>query len=103
MFCRNCGNEISEEAVICVKCGVMSKPLQDQNAKSRTTYILLGALLGLICLPGIHNLYAGYTTKGLIQLLGALFTCGFLWLPMYIWTIVEVCCVSSDGKGVPFR
>ncbi len=28
MFCRNCGSEICNEAVVCPKCGVAVKPLQ---------------------------------------------------------------------------
>jgi|GEM_PF-335222 TM2 domain-containing membrane protein YozV len=114
MFCRQCGSEIPSQAVVCVKCGVAtgvpvagaipsSQQVPLNPPKSRLAYILFGLLLGFpLFLPGIHNLYAGYTSKGLIQLLLTIFTCGLLWLPMYIWTVVEVCTVTVDAKGVPF-
>lgn len=71
------------------------------NAKSRTTYILLGILPGIFGFPGIHNLYAGYQSKGLIQLLVTILTCWIGWLPMIIWAIVEVCTVTEDADGNP--
>ncbi|MDR1074777.1 MAG: NINE protein [Xanthomonadaceae bacterium] len=67
--------------------------------KSQTLYIVLGAIIGLIGFPGIHNLYAGYTRNGLVQLICAWVSCGVLWIPIYIWTIVEVCTVTHDSDG----
>lgn len=107
MFCRNCGNEISDKAAICVKCGVAtgvgSIPgvTTSADAKSRTAYILLGVFLGAF---GIHNFYAGHTGKGVAQLLITLFT---FWLVfplvlIWIWVIVEIITVRADGRGVPF-
>ena len=31
MFCPNCGSEVSEKAVVCVKCGVALKPITPVN------------------------------------------------------------------------
>ena len=69
------------------------------DQKDRTAYVLLAVLLGI----GGHNLYAGYTTKGVIQLIGVLFTCGVLWIPIWIWSIIEAIMVTEDGKGVRFK
>ena len=99
MFCRECGNKMKDTADVCIKCGVAIK---NPNAKSQTVYILLGALPGAFCFPGIHNLYAGYITQGLIQLLGSVLTCGILWIPMYIWAIVEICTIKQDAEGNDF-
>jgi TM2 domain-containing membrane protein YozV len=65
--------------------------------KSRAAYILLGVFLGLF---GVHNFYAGYTTRGAIQLcitIGTLFVGGIV---SWIWAIVEVCIVDRDSQNV---
>ena len=101
MYCSNCGSEISDRAAICVKCGVPTSNqaiVQPPGAKSRLAYILLGVFLGGL---GIHNFYAGHTGKAIAQLLITLLI-GWLIVPLiavWIWVIVEVCTVKSDGKG----
>lgn len=70
-----------------------------QDRKDRTAYVLLAVFLGI----GIHNFYAGNTGRGLLQLLLVLCTCGILWLPVWIWCIIEAIVVREDGRGVPFR
>lgn len=105
MFCPNCGNEVAEHAVVCLKCGGALKPLAgapaafDPMAKSRIGFILLGIFLGGL---GIHNFYAGYSGKGVAQLLITLFTCGFGGIVTWIWAVVEVCTVQVDSTGRPF-
>ncbi len=96
MYCRNCGNEINENAEICPSCGV--KPLAEKNfcqncgvetktnqeicvkcgvklqntsniltsSKSKIAAGILGILLGSL---GIHKFYLGYTVPGIIMLL----------------------------------
>lgn len=105
MFCTNCGQEISDRAAICVKCGVPTSPnsireLAGANSKSRIAYILLGLFLGGL---GIHNFYAGYTGKAVAQLLITLFTFWLVFplLIVAIWVIYEVCTVKTDAKGLP--
>ncbi len=102
MFCRNCGKEVKEGAIVCTSCGF--KPLNgnlycqncgaqtrlDQEIciscgfkllKSQVSYQkskiaagLLGIFLGAF---GIHKFYLGYNTQGLILLLVTVLTCGF--------------------------
>ncbi|GBL24870.1 hypothetical protein EMGBS6_16550 [Opitutia bacterium] len=62
-------------------------------------YVLLAVLLGC----GIHNFFAGYNTKGIIQLLVSVLSCGILWFFMWIWAIVEACTVTQDANGVRFK
>ena len=69
------------------------------DAKDRVAYVLLAVLLGC----GIHNFYAGYTTKGIIQLLVSILSCGILWFFMWIWAIIEACTVTQDANGVRFK
>ncbi len=67
--------------------------------KSRIAFILLALFLGGL---GIHNFYAGYTNKGVIQLLITLLSCGTLGIVSCIWAIVDICTVTEDAAGVPF-
>lgn len=106
MFCRNCGNEIADAAVICLKCGVatgvptVNRSIPGISAKSRTVYVLLGLFLG--CL-GIHNFYAGYNSKAVAQLLITLILGWWLivpWIAVAVWAVVEVCTVTHDAQGI---
>lgn len=75
--------------------------MSETPAKSRVAYILLGLFLG--CL-GIHNFYAGYSGKGVAQLLITLLA-GWLVLPVLavsIWVIIEICTVTKDASGKAF-
>lgn len=65
-----------------------------QAPKSRVTYVILGLLLGGL---GIHNFYAGYTGRGILQLI-------FCWtfIPAFI-ALIEVLTVKKDGRGIPFN
>ena len=74
-------------------------PTGDLSSKSKLGFILLGVFLGGL---GIHNFYAGYNKKGLIQLLVTVLTCSILYFPMWIWSIVEICTVEEDATGKKF-
>ncbi|MBL6964892.1 MAG: TM2 domain-containing protein [Bacteroidetes bacterium] len=62
-FCNNCGKETQDKQVICINCGVslISRPSRKKIAAG-----LLGILLGCF---GVHKFYLGYTTQGVIMLL----------------------------------
>ena len=88
---------------------------------SRTAFILLGLLPGVLAgLFGLHNCVAGYTTKGVVQIvlsvtlgwgmmcLGSILLIPFcIGIPTYlgllIWTIVEISTVTVDAQGRPFQ
>ena len=66
--------------------------------KSRVAYIVLGIFLGGL---GVHNFYAGYSGKGIAQLLLTVLI-GWLVLPVIavmIWVIIELCTVTTDANG----
>ncbi|MEY2746696.1 MAG: hypothetical protein RL112_1738 [Planctomycetota bacterium] len=77
--------------------------------KSRIAYILLAVLVGF----GVHNFYAGYMQRGVLQLVlwctglvGTVLCCGVgapLILGVWIWGIVEACTVALDARGAPFQ
>jgi RNA polymerase subunit RPABC4/transcription elongation factor Spt4 len=122
MYCRNCGNDVSEKAVMCVACGTPPKsgdkychnckaetnasssicmkcgvPLKGTNpiegeGKDWLTTLLLCFFLGFI---GIHRFYTGHTAIGVVQLL-TLGGCG-------IWTLIDFIIIIvgnfKDAKG----
>jgi hypothetical protein len=67
--------------------------------KSRTGFILLGALLGAF---GAHNFYAGYKKKGIAQLAITVVTLGFAGPMTWVWAIIDVCTIDRDNYGVNF-
>jgi TM2 domain-containing membrane protein YozV len=122
MYCRNCGNEVSEKAVMCVACGTPPNAgnkfcpnckaettpgaticmkcgvaLKADNpvtgeAKDWLTTLLLCIFLGAF---GIHRFYTGHTAIGVVQLL-TLGGCG-------IWVLVDLIMIIvgsfKDAKG----
>lgn len=119
MFCRNCGNQMADNAAVCVKCGVaagsgtnycpncgqpvmpgaaactncgcyLPQPVPEGTQKSKLVAGLLGIFLGGL---GIHNFYLGNTNRALVQLLvcliAGIFTCGIASVAMEIWGLVE--------------
>jgi TM2 domain-containing membrane protein YozV len=95
MYCPNCGNTVSEKAVICVKCGVALKgenPFIGNDGKDWLTTLLLCIFLGYL---GIHRFYTKNTAIGVVQLL-TLGCCG-------IWTLIDFILILTgsynDGDG----
>jgi TM2 domain-containing membrane protein YozV len=104
MFCKNCGNEIAKEAVICVSCGVpttkgnqfcwncgeATNPEADvclkcgvnlkKGQKHFETTIILCLLL-LVGFGGIHRLYTGHIGIGIVQLV--------TWGGCGIWQLID--------------
>ncbi len=68
--------------------------------KKRTTYILLGALLGAF---GAHSFYAGYKKKGAVQLAITVLTLGFGSPMSWMWAIIDICTINQDSDGVQFE
>lgn len=47
MYCKNCGSEVHEEAVVCTKCGVLLKEINNTKSsnESENTFGLIGFIL----------------------------------------------------------
>lgn len=115
MYCKNCGNPMDAQAVVCVRCGCArgtgqfycpncgqptapgaavclscgSSLYATQSApgtKSKIAAGLLGIFLGLF---GVHNFYLGYTGKAVAQLLLTVLSCGALSPISEIWGLIE--------------
>ena len=67
--------------------------------KSRVVYVLMAIFFGIF---GVHNFYAGYIKKAVIQLLITLFTCFYGAIIIWIWAVIEACMINSDEDGVAF-
>jgi TM2 domain-containing membrane protein YozV len=63
--------------------------------KSRVDYILLGIFLGAL---GVHNFYAGYKKRALIQLSISVGTLFFGAIAVWLWALVEICTVDRDAN-----
>ena len=71
-----------------------------REPRKRTSYILLGALLGAF---GAHNFYAGYNKKAGIQLGITLLTLGFGSPMSWLWAVIDICTIDRDVHGVQFE
>ena len=63
------------------------------NSKSRNIYAALA-----IFLPGVHNLYAGYIARGIIQLLIAVCSLGLGLAFTWPWALFEASYIKTDAK-----
>jgi TM2 domain-containing membrane protein YozV len=68
--------------------------------KHRTTFVVLGILLGAF---GAHSFYVGSTKKAILQLALTLFTLGFGGFMVWLWAIIDVCTITTDHNGLPLR
>ena len=122
MFCKKCGKELDNEAVVCVHCGVA---IAQKSSKQRAVYVLLDVLLGNF---GGHNFYAGYIGRAVIQLVAGVFSAmlaGAMFaeletedatedtfillglsvvvcLGVRVWSLVEAFVVTNDSTGKKF-
>lgn len=95
MFCKNCGSEVNDNAIICIKCGCSLTESrndsslhnqQDKSPKDWTITLLLCIFLGTI---GVHRFYVGKIGTGVAQI----FTfggCG-------IWTFVDLVMILTGS------
>ena len=101
MYCANCGAEIDDKAVVCVKCGVLTGnvpvaklPTEQAAGYDWLTTLLLCFFLGHF---GVHSFYTKRTGIGVAQLL-TFGGCG-------VWTLIDLIMIITenyrDGEGRP--
>ncbi|MBP7901867.1 MAG: TM2 domain-containing protein [Spirochaetes bacterium] len=124
MFCRECGNQISNNASFCPGCGVSAgkgsnfcpacaselSPGSEFCVKCGTKIVyatkskLAAGLLGIFLGGwGIHRFYLGYINIGIIQIVATIFTCGLGGLWGFIEGILILCgnSITTDADGNP--
>lgn len=78
-FCRNCGKEIDDKAVICIHCGVPQEDIQnntnnnEEDRKATAAEILASILLPIVgVIMGIVYLSKGKKTAGTTALIAGI-------------------------------
>lgn len=96
MFCQNCGAEIHDKAVVCVKCGcAVNNSVNNAVEGEWLIVMLLCFFLGCF---GIHRFYVGKIGTGIVQLL----TCG----GCGIWALIDFIMIlvggftNAEGKAI---
>ncbi len=103
-FCPNCGSELEPNAQFCVKCGVSVAPEQQINPLNQKSKIAAGLLGIFLGGFGIHNFYLGYTGKAVGQLVLTICSCGIGGIWGFIEGILILCGnINTDANGVPLK
>jgi TM2 domain-containing membrane protein YozV len=99
VFCQNCAQPTDPNAQVCVKCGVQ---LRGVGEKSKIVAGILGIVVGGL---GVHRFYLGYIGMGIAQIAVTLVTFGF----GHLWGLIEGILIltgtylQKDAKGRPLR
>ena len=104
-FCGSCGAALIGKSTTCMKCGYTKTkynpmtPPQGALYKNEGTGLILSIVLGLFCLNGIGQIYAGKVGRGIGIMIGSwvLIVVGVLtfgigliaYLAIFIWQIVD--------------
>lgn len=74
--CHACGSEINPEQVVCIRCGVAIKGGRMASSSADSNKKLAAGLLGIFLgVFGVHKFYLGYNKEGLIMVLATVLTC----------------------------
>jgi len=102
-YCSSCGSEINPGAAICIKCGAAVKKVTnvDGEQKSKLVAVLLAFVLGSI---GIHDFYLGYSKNGIIKIILTVCT----GIGGAIWGIIDFIrlltgSLDKDANGVELK
>ena len=91
MFCKHCGKEINDEAVVCVGCGcaVKSNVTNElkEGQKSWLLILLMSIFFGSL---GIDRFMMGHVGLGILKLL----TVG----AFGIWTLIDIILIATKHK-----
>lgn len=91
MFCPNCGAEVNDNAVVCVKCGcaLPKGNVEVDLNKSEKDWIVTLLLCFFVGGFGIHRFYVGKIGTGILQLI-TLGACG-------IWTLIDFIVIACGN------
>lgn len=94
-YCHNCGKELAPGAAVCLACGVAAAPQAQKSDKNKLVAALLAFFLGGL---GIHNFYLGYKGKAIAQLLLSLIGWIIVIGPLVagIWALIDFVMILVD-------
>ena len=96
-YCQNCGATVNTMAQVCVKCGSGLATTPPAGAKSKLAAGLLGIFLGGL---GVHRFYLGFTGLGIAQIAVSIVTCGVGSLWGFIEGILILTgSINKDAQG----
>ena len=99
MFCRECGKEIKDNAVVCVHCGIQVGNISSGESGDQKEWLVTLLLSFFVGYLGIHRFYTGHTGIGVAQLL-TLGGCG-------IWAFIDFIMILlgnfKDAQGRPLK
>lgn len=100
-FCPNCATQTMPNAVVCTNCGVaLAQPVPVGAQKSKLAAGLLGIFLGGL---GIHNFYLGYIGKAIAQIiLSFCFGAGAIW-GFVEGILILTGNINKDANGIPLK
>ena len=81
---------------------IMRGAKESVGTKNGAVYVLLAFFA---CTIGLHNFYAGYIKKGIIQLLLTIVSPLFMFLPLLavsVWGLLEMLLVNKSANGKVF-
>lgn len=86
-FCPNCGQPTVPGAVVCTTCGVaLNAPVANAAVNPNAKSKLTAGLLGIFLGAwGVHNFYLGNTGRAIAQIVVTLVTCGV----GSLWGLIE--------------
>ena len=102
MYCSNCGAQVNDNAVVCVKCGcAVNRPTPATVNGSSKDWLVTLLLCFFVGYLGIHRFYVGKTGTGIAQLL----TCGgcSIWALIDFITIIMGNFTDAEGKFIRNR
>lgn len=99
-YCWHCGKSTAPAAVVCVSCGVALSAVRiNLRAENKIAAGVCGILLGSL---GIHKFILGMTGAGLTMLLVTVLTCGIGGMVMHVIGLIEgiIYLTKSDDEFV---
>jgi len=100
MFCKYCGQEVFDDAVVCIHCGRSLEEGKTRSNRQHGEYE--GVITLLLCLfcgfIGAHRFYTGHIAIGIIQLLT--FGGCFIWALIDLIMILVGSFKDSEGNTI---
>ena len=103
-FCANCGGEINPGAAICVKCGAAVKNVASPQIGEQKSKLVAVLLAFFLGSIGIHDFYLGYTKNGILKIVLSVCT----GVGGGIWALIDFIrlltgSINTDANGVELK